>query len=59
MTIQNNDVLAAKHVGMKGIWKKDVQWEDFQAEYVIDDLMEIPTIIDGLVGGKNGKLSVL
>ena len=55
----NNDVLAAKHVGMTGIWKKDVQWEDFQAEYVIDDLMEIPTIIDGLVGGKNGKLSVL
>lgn len=55
----NNDVLAAKHVGMTGIWKKDVQWEYFQAEYVIDDLMEIPTIIDGLVGGKNGKLSVL
>ena len=52
---------AAKHVGMKGIWKKDMQWKDVdvQAEYVVDNLMEIPTIIDELVGGKNGKLSVL
>ncbi|MEK5216045.1 HAD family hydrolase [Psychrobacillus sp. FSL H8-0487] len=57
----DNDMRAAKHVGMKGIWKKDMQWKDVdvQAEYVVDNLMEIPTIIEELVGGKNGKLSVL
>ncbi|MFZ0578430.1 MAG: HAD family hydrolase [Psychrobacillus psychrotolerans] len=57
----DNDIRAAKHIGMKSIWKKDMQWKDVdvQAEYIVGDLMEIPTIIDELVGGKNGKLSVL
>lgn len=44
-----NDVQGARNVGMIGIWKKDVQWMDVQAEYVVDDLMEIPDIIDDLI----------
>lgn len=43
-----NDVQGATNVGMIGIWKKDIQWTDVQAEYVVDDLMEIPAIIDEL-----------
>jgi len=55
----DNDVRAAKNVGMKSIWKKDMQWKEVQADYVVGDLMEIPVIIKELVGGKYGKLSVL
>lgn len=40
-----NDVKAAKDSGMKVIWKKDEQWTDVQADYIIDDLMELPAII--------------
>lgn len=43
-----NDVQGATNVEMIGIWKKDIQWTDVQAEYVVDDLMEIPAIIDEL-----------
>lgn len=42
-----NDVQGAKNAGMVGIWKKDKQWTNVQAEYVIDDLMEIPALIGG------------
>lgn len=41
-----NDVQGAKNVGMIGVWKKDVQWMDIQAEYVVDDLMDILAIVD-------------
>lgn len=43
-----NDVLGAKNVGMIGVWKKDVQWMDIQTEYVVDDLMDILSIVDEL-----------
>ncbi|QUG42055.1 HAD family hydrolase [Psychrobacillus sp. INOP01] len=46
-----NDVQGAANVGMIGMWKKDIQWTDVQGEYVVDDLMEIPAIIDQLVRG--------
>ncbi|PSL40254.1 putative hydrolase of the HAD superfamily [Planomicrobium soli] len=36
-----NDVRAARHVGMKGIWKRDRQWDEAEADGVIDNLMEI------------------
>jgi len=45
-----NDVQGARNVGMVGIWKKDSQWMDAQAEYVIDDLMKIPAMIEEFVG---------
>ena len=41
-----NDVEAAKNAGMIGIWKKDVQWSAVEADFIIDDLAEVPLIID-------------
>ena len=41
----NNDVKGAQNVGMKGIWKKDYQWSNVDADYIVDDLAELPAII--------------
>ncbi|MED4671048.1 L-2-haloalkanoic acid dehalogenase [Lysinibacillus fusiformis] len=43
-----NDVKGAQAVGMKGIWKKDAQWDHVEADAIIDDLSELPSIIDYL-----------
>lgn len=43
-----NDVKAAKEVGMKGVWKNNRQWEKVKADYVMDELDEIQTIIQHL-----------
>ncbi|NHM33632.1 HAD family hydrolase [Neobacillus terrae] len=40
-----NDVKAAQKVGMKGIWKKDTQWSNVNADFIIDDLMELPSLL--------------
>jgi putative hydrolase of the HAD superfamily len=40
-----NDVKAAQTVGMKGIWKKDSQWNDVEADFIIEDLAQIPSIV--------------
>jgi putative hydrolase of the HAD superfamily len=40
-----NDVKAAQSVGIKGIWKKDRQWNHVEADFIIDDLAEVPFII--------------
>lgn len=40
-----NDVKAAQHVGMTGIWKNDAQWNKVDADFIIDDLLEIPSKI--------------
>ena len=36
-----NDVKAAQSVGMKGVWKKDLQWKQVEADYIVDDLAEL------------------
>lgn len=41
----NNDVKGAQNVGMKGIWKKDYQWSNVDADYIVDNLAELPAII--------------
>ncbi|MBD1383595.1 HAD family hydrolase [Metabacillus arenae] len=41
-----NDVKAARNVGMKGIWKKDSQWGNVETDFMIDDLAELPLIIE-------------
>jgi len=41
-----NDVQAANNVGMIGVWNKDSQWFDVEADYTIDDLAEIPIVLD-------------
>ncbi|MBU7592365.1 HAD family hydrolase [Metabacillus halosaccharovorans] len=43
-----NDVKAAQNVGMKGIWKKDVQWENVKADFTVNDLAELVLIIKNL-----------
>lgn len=43
-----NDVKGAQAVGMKGIWKKDAPWDHVEADAIIDDLSELPSIIDYL-----------
>ncbi len=40
-----NDYNGAKNAGLKVIWKKDNYWKDFHAEFMVDDLLEIPSII--------------
>ncbi|EZP76750.1 HAD-superfamily hydrolase [Parageobacillus genomosp. 1] len=44
----SNDIQAARNVGMKTIWKKDVAYESAEADFVIEDLREIPEIIEML-----------
>lgn len=41
-----NDVGAAQKAGMKGIWKKDSQWGSFETDFIIDDLADLPFIIE-------------
>jgi putative hydrolase of the HAD superfamily len=43
-----NDVKAAQNVGMKGIWKKDFQWNNVKADFTVNDLEELPLIIKNL-----------
>jgi putative hydrolase of the HAD superfamily len=40
-----NDVKAAQTVGIKGIWKRDSQWNDVEADFIIEDLAQIPSIV--------------
>lgn len=40
-----NDVKAAQNVGMKGVWKKDPQWESIEADYIVDDLADLLFVI--------------
>jgi putative hydrolase of the HAD superfamily len=40
-----NDVKAAQKVGMKGVWKKDPQWSNVNADMIIDDLIELPSLL--------------
>ena len=43
-----NDVKGAQNVGMKGIWKKDNQWTDIEADAIIDDYLELPLMLKKL-----------
>lgn len=43
-----NDVKAAQNVGMKGFWKRDIRWNHVDADYILDDLAELPFIIANL-----------
>lgn len=43
-----NDVKAAQNIGMKGIWKKDAQWDDVDADFIVDNLAELPVLIEKL-----------
>jgi putative hydrolase of the HAD superfamily len=43
-----NDVNGAKKVGIKGLWKKDFQWNNVEADYIVDGLLELLSIIGKL-----------
>ncbi|WP_318614530.1 HAD family hydrolase [Sporosarcina sp. YIM B06819] len=45
----DNDVKASRDVGMLGVWKKDSQWDEVVADYVVKDLMEVCIIIEELL----------
>jgi len=45
-----NDVKAAQKVGMKGIWKRDPQWDNVETDFIIDDLAELSLIIERVSG---------
>src|SRR5690625_1018633 len=40
-----NDVKGAINIGMIGVWKKDRQWKEVEADYIINDLKEFPVIV--------------
>ncbi|MGP4069980.1 HAD family hydrolase [Halobacillus sp. B29] len=52
----DKDVKAAREVGMKGIWKRNDQWDGAEADDMIDDLSEIPGIILQFNSISNGTL---
>lgn len=43
-----NDVIGAKNVGMVGVWKKNEAWTCEDADFVMEDLGEIPSILQRL-----------
>jgi len=52
-----NDVKAAQNLGIQGIWKKDIQWNNFTTDLILDDLGQLPLIISNI--SKNNKVSKL
>ena len=43
-----NDVKGAQNVGMMGVWKKDLHWDNAEADAIVQDLSELPSIINCL-----------
>ena len=52
-----NDVKASKEVGMLGVWKKDSHWEDVDADFIIQDLMEITLLVEDIANKERVKIS--
>ena len=44
-----NDIQAANAVGIHSIWKKDPGYHCLEANHVIDDLSEIPSVIKSII----------
>jgi putative hydrolase of the HAD superfamily len=40
------DIQGARQVGMITVWKKDNQWQNVKADYIIDDLLQLLKIIE-------------
>lgn len=43
-----HDYYGAKNAGLNVVWKKDNFWKEFKPELLIDDLLEIPFIINSI-----------
>lgn len=48
-----NDVKASQALGMLAAWKKDSQWKDVDADFIVHDLVEIPLVVESL--NKKGR----
>lgn len=44
-----NDIEAAQNIGMKAIWKRNDASPSYKADYIIDELSEIPMLMQQLV----------
>jgi len=44
-----NDIEAAQNIGMKAIWKRNDASPTYKADYIIDELNEIPMLVQQLV----------
>ncbi|MBE4910537.1 HAD family hydrolase [Bacillus luteolus] len=40
-----NDVKASMQMGMVGVWKRDAQWSMVEADYIVNDLIEIVDLV--------------
>lgn len=40
-----NDVKASMQMGMVGVWKRDEQWSVVEADYIVNDLIEIVDLV--------------
>ena len=43
-----NDVKAAKKVGMTTVWKKDSFWDKVNADYIIENLDVLPALVKSI-----------
>ncbi|WP_343839039.1 HAD family hydrolase [Salinibacillus aidingensis] len=43
----DKDIKAAQNVGMKAVWKKDHQWENVKADFIVEGLEEVPLAVMG------------
>ena len=41
-----NDVLGSEQVGILGVWKRDSFWGDFEHSRVVDDLLEVLSLLE-------------
>lgn len=41
-----NDIKAAQYAGLIAVWKKDPQWNHVEADAILDDLAELPILIE-------------
>ncbi len=45
-----NDVLSSKNIGLSAVWKKDIYWGHAEADFIINDLMELLKIVESQEG---------
>ncbi|EOO17599.1 HAD family hydrolase [Bacillus cereus] len=41
-----NDVIGAEQIGILGVWKRDLFWDDFEHSRVVDDLLEVLSFLE-------------
>ena len=44
-------IKGAINIGMIGVWKKERQWKEVEADYIINDLKELPVFVSAINKG--------